>query len=88
MALTSALAIYFLFWMMSAFILLPFGVRTHDDVGAPTVPGQITSAPVNFNPKRLAIRATWLSLALFGLYYLNYVMDWLTIEDIDISRYL
>ncbi len=88
MTVTSILAIYFLFWMMSAFMLLPFGVRTHDDVGAPIVPGQVTSAPVNFNPRQIAKRATWLSLALFGLYYLNYVMDWLTIEDIDISRYL
>lgn len=87
MKLTSILAIYFLFWIMSAFIVLPFGVRTHDDEGAATVPGQVTSAPVNFSPKRIALRATTLSLGLFGLFYLNYTMDWLTIQDIDITRY-
>jgi predicted secreted protein len=86
--LTSALAIYFLLWVMSAFMLLPFGVRTHDDVGAETVPGQITSAPVNFNPKRLALRATVTSAILFALYYINYVQGWLTLDDIDVSKYL
>ncbi|HCC25864.1 MAG TPA: DUF1467 domain-containing protein, partial [Erythrobacter sp.] len=28
---TSILAIYFLFFVFSAFVLLPFGVRTHDE---------------------------------------------------------
>lgn len=88
MKLTSALAIYFLLWVTSAFMLLPFGVRTHDDEGAETVPGQVTSAPVNFNPKRIAIRATAVSAMLFAAYYLNYVQGWLTLEDIDIARYL
>lgn len=88
MKLTSILAIYFLFWVMSAFFILPFGVRTHDDEQADIVPGQVTSAPVNFNPKKIAIRATLLSVALFTLYYLNYVQGWLTIEDIDVTRYI
>ncbi len=87
MRLTSIVAIYFLFWVMSAFFVLPFGVRTHDDEGAAIVPGQVTSAPVNFSPKRIAQRATWLSLILFALFYLNYTMDWLTIEDIDVTKY-
>lgn len=88
MKLTSAVAIYFLFWVMSAFFVLPFGVRTHDDEKAEVVPGQVTSAPVNFNPRRVAIRATWLSLVVFTLYYVNYVNGWLTIDDIDVTRYL
>lgn len=88
MKLTSILAIYFLLWVMSAFLVMPFGLRTHDDDAAETVPGQVTSAPVNFSPRRVAWRATWLSLILFGLYYLNYVQGWVTIQDIDVTRYL
>ena len=42
---TSVLAIYFLFFVFSAFILLPFGVRTHDEAGLEMVPGQADSAP-------------------------------------------
>lgn len=88
MKLTSAIAIYFLLWVMSAFLVLPFGLRTHDDEAAETVPGQVTSAPVNFSARKVAKRATWLSIALFALYYVNYVQGWVTIEDIDVTRYL
>ena len=35
MAFTSILAIYFLFFAFSAFLLLPFGVRTDEEVGTP-----------------------------------------------------
>ncbi|MFN7158612.1 MAG: DUF1467 family protein, partial [Erythrobacter cryptus] len=31
MQITSILAIYFLFWVMCAFIMLPFGVKTADE---------------------------------------------------------
>ena len=58
MQVTSILAIYFLFWVMSAFVMLPFGVRTADEAGVEKVPGQADSAPVNFRPGRLALRAT------------------------------
>ncbi len=88
MKLTSIVAIYFLFWVMSAMLVLPFGVRTHQEEGVAMIPGQATSAPVRFEPRKVALRATVLSVVLFGLYYLNYVQGWLTREDIDISRYL
>jgi predicted secreted protein len=87
MKLTSILAIYFLFWIMSAFLVMPFGIRSHDDDGAELVPGQASSAPVNFNAKRVAQRATVLSLVLFGLYYLNFVNGWITVDDINITNY-
>lgn len=88
MKLTSILAILLLFWVMSAFLVMPFGIRSHDDDGVELVSGQVSSAPVNFNAKRVAKRATVLALILFGLYYANYVNGWLTIDDIDITQYL
>lgn len=80
---TSILAIYFLFWVMTAFISLPFGVRTADEAGVEKVPGQADSAPVNFRPKRLVIRATIIAAVLTTLYVLNYEFGWITVEDID-----
>jgi predicted secreted protein len=88
MKLTSIAAIYFLFWVMSAMLVLPFGVRTHQEEGIAMIPGQATSAPVRFEPRKVARRATLLSLVLFGLYYLNYVQGWITLKDIDITTYL
>ena len=81
---TSVLAIYFLFWVMSAILLLPFGVRTHDEMGIEKVPGQADSAPANFRPGRLALRATLLSIVLCSLYVANYTYGWITVEDIDL----
>lgn len=83
MKLTSIIAIYVLFWVLSAFLVMPFGVRTHDEAGVEKVPGQADSAPVHFAPKRIALRATLLALVLFGLYYLNYVNGWIVPDDIN-----
>lgn len=81
---TSILAIYLLFWVMSAFLLLPFGVKTHDEAGIDKVPGQADSAPANFRPGRLALRATVLAALLCGLYVANYVNGWIMPEDLNL----
>ncbi len=83
MQITSMLAIYFLFWVMSAFLLLPFGVLTADEAGEDKVPGQAESAPVNFRPGRLAIRATLISAVLCALFLANYYQGWVTVQDIN-----
>ena len=75
---TSILAIYFLFWVASAFVMLPFGVKTHEELGIEKVPGQADSAPANFRPGRLMMRATVLAALLTALYVANYVNGWIT----------
>lgn len=81
---TSVLAIYGLFWVMCAFLLLPFGIRTHDEAGMAKIPGQADSAPANFRPGRLALRATVLAAVLCGLYVANYVNGWIGPEDLNL----
>ena len=81
---TSVIAIYVLFWVMSAFVLLPFGVKTHDEMGIAKVPGQAESAPANFRPGRVVVRATILAAVITALYVANYIYGWITVEDIDI----
>ena len=80
---TSILAIYCLIWAMTAFVLLPFGIRTHNEVGGEKVPGQADSAPVNFRPGRLALLASVVSAVLCALYVLNYTQGWITPADLD-----
>ena len=84
MQLTSIAAIYFLFWVMSAFVMLPFGVRTAEEAGEARIPGQAESAPVNFRPARLALRATVLAAVFTALFVANYEYGWITVSDIDI----
>jgi predicted secreted protein len=79
---TSILAIYALFWVVSAFILLPFGVQTHDEAGMDKIPGQAESAPANFQPKLIAKRATVLAAAVTAVYVINYAYGWITAEDL------
>ena len=86
MAIGSALAIYALFWTLSLFLVLPLGVRTHEEAGAERVPGQADSAPHGFSFARTAMRATILSAALFGLFYLNYLYGWIGAEQLDWLR--
>ncbi|WP_340265231.1 DUF1467 family protein [Sphingobium mellinum] len=73
-------AIYVLFWVISAFIVLPFGIRTPDETGEEMLLGQADSAPSNFRPGTVMIRATILSTVLFGVYYANYVEGWVTLQ--------
>ena len=83
MRIGSIVAIYFLFFCFSAFALLPFGVRTSDELGEAKVPGQADSAPHRFDLKRHLLRAAILAAALFALYYANWQYQWLTIDDLD-----
>ena len=81
---TSVLAIYALLWVLSAFLMLPFGVKTHDEAGIDKVPGQADSAPANFRPGRVAARATVLAAVLCGLYVANYSYGWIGAEDLNL----
>ena len=83
MKLTSIAAIYFLFFCFSAFLLLPFGVRTGEEVGAERVPGQAESAPHSFDLPRHLIKAVLVGAVLFGLYYANWAYGWIKVEDLD-----
>ena len=75
---TSVAAIFVLFWTTTAFVLLPFGVKTHEELGIERVPGQADSAPANFRPRRLAVRATIIAAALTALFVANYIYGWAT----------
>ena len=57
MAISSIVAIYFLFFAFSAFVLLPFGVATDEEAGTPKVAGQADSAPHRFNLKWHLLKA-------------------------------
>ena len=83
MKIGSILAIYFLLFCFCAFALLPFGVRTSDELGEPKVPGQADSAPHRFDLQRHLIRAAIGGLILFGLYYANYVFGWIGTDQLD-----
>jgi len=83
MALSSILAIYVLFFAFSAFLLLPFGVRTDEEAGTAKVAGQADSAPHRFDLKRHLLKAAALAALLFAIYYANWTYGWITPDDLD-----
>ncbi|HET9398068.1 MAG TPA: DUF1467 family protein [Sphingomicrobium sp.] len=83
MQLGSALAIYFLFFVASTFLLLPFGVKTDEEAGTAKVAGQADSAPHRFDLKRHLLKAAVVAALLFALYYVNWLYGWVGVEDLD-----
>ena len=79
----SIAAIYILFWTMSLFLVLPFGVRTDEEAGAERAPGHADSAPHGFRFGRVVLRASLLAAILFALFYANWTWGWLDIEMLD-----
>ena len=83
MKFSSIVAIYFLFFAGSAFVLLPFGVKTLEEVGEERVPGQADSAPHRFDIPSHVLRATILASLLFAIYYANWHFGWVKVDDLD-----
>jgi predicted secreted protein len=78
----SIIAIYLLFWSITLFAVLPFGVRTTREEGREPVPGEADSAPAN---PMLWAKIKWttvIATALFALFYANYVQGWVVMADI------
>ena len=76
-------AIYILFWTMSLFVVLPFGVRTDEEAGVARAPGHAESAPHGFRFAQAALRASILAAILFALFYANWTYGWVDIEMLD-----
>ena len=80
---TSIAAIYLLFWTLSLFLVLPWGVRTSEEEGVKPAPGHAESAPHVFRARRVLLGTTAVATLLFGLYYANYVYGWITVDSLD-----
>ena len=88
MNITSIIAIYALVWIMTAFVSLPFGIKTHDEAGIAKIPGQADSAPANFQPGKLVIRASIIAASLTAIYVLNYSYGWVGADTINLAERL
>lgn len=82
MKILSILAIYLLFWSMTLLVVLPIGVRTSEEEGEDTIPGQAESAP--HRPRLLFkfMLTSVISAVFFLIFYANYVMGWIGMADI------
>ncbi len=82
----SALAIYFLFWFLSLFLVLPFGVKTDREMGVEPELGNAESAPHRFRAGRVVLRTTIVATIFFALFYANYVYGWIGADILDFLK--
>jgi predicted secreted protein len=79
MAISTALAIYFLIWWVTLFAVLPWGVRAQGEEGAPgTDPG----APRVPHLKAKLLWTTVVSGAIFAVVAYVYVNRLITLDDL------
>ncbi|WP_199553441.1 DUF1467 family protein [Sandaracinobacteroides hominis] len=83
MSWISICAVYLLFWVLTLFLVLPYGVKTSRELGEAQVPGQADSAPHHVSMPRKLLWTTLISAVLFGLFLLNWNMNWVTAADLE-----
>lgn len=83
MPIASMVAIYFLFFFLCLFTVLPFGVRTADEAGVDKIRGQADSAPAQFSVPRTALKTGLIAVVPTALFILNYYHGWVTRDSFD-----
>ena len=64
----STVAIYFVVWWITLFIVLPIGLRTQSEDGDVAI-GTVASAPSRFKGVQIVLLTTLISAFLCGLWY-------------------
>ena len=77
----SIAAIFFLFWFLALFAVLPFSAGTAEEAGEKPQPGHAESAPHVFRPWPIVIRTTIAAALLTAGFYGLYRTGWI---DVDI----
>jgi predicted secreted protein len=77
MAVSTAIAIYFLIWWIVLFAILPFGVRPQ---GEEAPPGTDPGAPAVPCLMAKLLWTTIVATVVFGLCVLNYINGWITLD--------
>ncbi|MEQ9144661.1 MAG: DUF1467 family protein [Parvibaculaceae bacterium] len=81
MSLAAALAIYAIIWWLTLFVVLPFGVKTHEEAGSVDA-GTAPSAPVRPQIVRKALITTVLSAVIFATVYWSITLSGMGLDDI------
>ena len=81
MTLTTGLAIYFIIWWLTLFVVLPWGVRSQEESGDVS-PGTDPGAPAL---PRLLAKLVWTTVVagvVFGALYVIHVNKWVALDDL------
>lgn len=76
MSTTLSIAVYFVVWWTTLFVVLPFGVRTQAEAGD-VVPGTPESAPARMRLMRVLGINTVVATIVFAIIWLTITRGWL-----------
>lgn len=79
MSPTTAIAIYFLIWWLTLFVVLPWGIRSQHETGQ-MAPGTDPGAPVLARLLVKLVCTTVVATAIFAVAYWLYVHGILTLD--------
>ncbi len=80
MGIGTYLAIYFIMWWISLFLVLPFSGKSQAEVGE-VVPGTTKSAPANLQVRRIVIMNSIVASVFFVCFYLLVEVLGVTFDD-------
>jgi predicted secreted protein len=83
---TSAVAIYFILWWVTLFVVLPFGVKNASETGETVEEGNEAGAPVVHGLAWKAVVTTVLASVIFVVLYWVLVNEMLNIGDLPFIR--
>jgi len=82
MKFTSAIAIYFIIWWLTLFVVLPFGIRNSHESGETVEPGNEPGAPTNPQLRRKLAANTLLAAVVFVIVYVLVTQGWFGLDDL------
>lgn len=79
MSIAMSIALYFIVWWLTLFVVMPFGLRTQGESGE-VVPGTPASAPSQPQLIRMFATNTVVATLVFGTLYLALTQGWVSAE--------
>ena len=82
MTLATGIAVYFIVWWVSLFMVLPFGVRNAHEAGEAVEQGNEKGAPVSPMLLKKVLATTVLAGGLFMLIWGQMTYSWIKFDDL------
>ena len=70
MSIVTGILVYVIIWWLVFFMMLPIGVKSHDETGEDVVDGTHSSAPVKPDMLRKALTTSLIAAVLLFIFYL------------------
>jgi predicted secreted protein len=81
MAVTTAIATFFLIWWVTLFAVLPWGIRSQHE-GGEVAPGTDPGAPMGIRVGRKLLWTTLVAAVIYAGFYVVYTKRLITLDDL------